>query len=247
MLQFVMLFFALLADPIQYDRKPAPVAPVVVNVVPDVATASRPVRRLYVFGFKGCAPCSASRPNLDAWVKNAGLSVTVPTSGTECVYIDVEERPRLVGPWRTVEYPTVIVSDDLREVARHVGAYSVDDLRRLWDTGKASRGQHLASAFAAGAGTDIALPRVSVNPTTKAVTILETVDIPYGKFLTATLSQGCVLSMGPEGQYTFAKPYPRIRTSPIHWDGFLRGVKVNATARTAVLQIDGFPDQTIRY
>lgn len=251
MLKFLVLALALLGDPqINYDRVPAPqITPQVTPAVqPDAATAPKPVRRLYVFGFKSCTPCATSRPALDTWVKYADLTVKRPTPNTDCVYIDIEDYPQLAEQWKTSEYPTVIVSDNLKEIARHTGAYSIADLQRLWETGtKSERGQHIASAFAAGAGTEIKLPRVSVNPTTKAVTIIETVDIPYGSFVTATLTQGSVLTMGADGQYTFSAPYPRIRTSPIHWDGFLRGVKVNATARTAVLQIDGFPDQTIRY
>ncbi|MES2789976.1 MAG: thioredoxin family protein [Planctomycetota bacterium] len=241
---------ALFADPaITYDRVPAPtVTPHVVPVAPVVPGAPQAVRRMYVFGYHSCSPCRSSRPSLDAWLQSSGLPIQRPTANSQCVYIDIENFPLLAEQWGTTSYPTVIVHDDYRKVATHVGAYSVDDLQRLWETGRpAARGGQLTAAFAAAAGSEIQLPRFSLNTTNKAVTILETVDIPYGRFITASLFQGSVLTIGNDGLCTFSQPYPRIRTRPFAWDAHLRGIKVDTTSRTAVLKIDGLPDQTIRF
>lgn len=247
---FMLIAIVLLADPkvVITDRVPAPTVQTVtpanvwyppVPVEPDVKKA---VRRLYVFGYASCAPCVNSHPNLLAWLNTAGLPVTVPTAQSECVYIDIQAYPHLAGLWKTEAYPTVIVSDDLREVARHEGAYSVNDLDRLWNTKQpvsAHEGPVMA-AFAAGVGSDIVLPKVSINPTTKAVTILETVEIPYGNYVVATLTKGCVMRMDSSGTCTFEGTPPQVRTKPVRLDLNLESVKIDMTARTATLTIDGW-------
>lgn len=250
---YALLVAALMGDPSRFtvETESLPVVPQVTPVnpwLPPVPNVPNSTRRLYVFGYDQCGPCRSSRPNLDSWLKTAGLSVTVPTANSECVYVDGQLWPKLASQWKVEGYPTVIVHDDLKEVARHVGAYTVDDLNRLWNTGRnESREGHVSAALSAGAGTEYTLPRVSINPTTKAVTILETVEIPYGNFVTMILSKDCVLNVGNDGQCDFSQPYPKIRTRPFRWDGDVKGFKLDTTARTAVLQINGFPDQTIRY
>ncbi len=239
----------LLADPkvIITDRVPAPAVQTVTPAnpwfppVPVEPAVKKPVRRLYVFGYASCAPCVSSHPHLLAWLKTAGLPVTVPTAQSECVYIDIQAYPHLAGLWKTEAYPTVIVSDDLKEVARHEGAYTEADLDRLWNTGKTSAHEGpVMAAFAAGVGSDIVLPKVSVNPTTKAVTILETVEIPYGNYVVATLSKGCVMTMGANGLCTFSAPLPQVRTKPVRLDLNLESVTFDMPARTASLRIDGW-------
>lgn len=245
-MKFFLILAALLGDPSRFtvETEPAFVAP----VKPTVIEAPKATRRIYVFGYEACAPCRASRPNLDSWVKTAGLPVTKPTPQSECVYIDIQERPHLAGLWSTASYPTVIVHDDLKEVARHVGAYSIEDLERLWNTGRPSASEApLVAAFAAGAGSEIVLPKLSINPDTKAVTILETVEIPYGNYVIAKLTKGCVVTMGADGMYNFSAPLPQVRTRPIRLDLNVQAVKLDMTARTAVLQIDGWRPQTIKF
>jgi len=250
---FTLVIVAMLADPkvVITERIPAPVTPQVSPVnpwLPTVPEAPKATRRIYVFGYEACDPCRASRPNLDSWVKTAGLPVTKPTPQSECVYIDIQTWPHLAGLWNTDSYPTVIVHDDLKEVARHEGAYSVADLERLWNTGRPAAAEApLVAAFAAGAGSEIVLPKMSINPDTKAVTILETVEIPYGNYVIAKLTKGCVVTMGADGTYNFSTPLPQVRTRPIRLDLNVQAVKLDMVARTAVLQIDGWRPQTIKF
>ncbi len=108
--------------------------------------------------------------------------------------------------------------------------------------------KQIMSAMRADPAGALVLPRLSIDVANKTITILEQRDLQYGKHVTITLFQGCVVSLNGLEQVTFSQPYPKVRAKYfITWDGLLRGAKHNAATKTIVIQIDGLPDQTISY
>lgn len=214
-------------------------------------------RRMYVFGFESCGSCRQSRPALEEFVKEQNLKKhETENSETDVLYIDSQKWPDLAAAWQVESQPVVIVHDNYQVVSRRVGVYTKADLLSLWTLPRAEgfSSSHMQGAIEAAmkdiAAEDMLLPKVKFNPTTKQITLMETCDIPYGKYVTLTTYKDTVIKMVTKEKVTsveFSKPYPRIRTSPIHWDGYIRSFEIDSVNSKAVIRIDGFPDQTVKF
>lgn len=73
-----------------------------------------------------CVPCRKMQPTIDALVAR----------GVNVQQIDVDQRPDLKARWRVQSLPTFIVTQDGREIARHVGATTADHLVALLNTAR---------------------------------------------------------------------------------------------------------------
>lgn len=137
-----------------------------------------------------CGPCQAMRPTVDR----------LEAEGVRVRRIDGTRQPQLVSQMRVEAYPTFIAVVDGREVQRHVGSTSYDELRRLVTVAKPAAPASRTFAFPAersptlakvggdlGPGQPVTSPAAPVGPTGQAL---------LSQSVRLTISEGNATSYG---------------------------------------------------